>query len=405
MATVTDLQAILGHSFGLTVEEPRDSVFPVRHRTGVFQLQNADVDAYLATRTAIVSEPNTSVSAPQYYEHLVDIQSVSPVSTRLFRRDENKLNVRSSDGALAVELSEMSALFLLWQIERNQSRELRRRMHFTLGGNRRTEAEGTTLQRLFFPVRTIKVFANDSYPKGDSRAALKLVAEAVLFNISFSRGVGLRLSNSWERTYYRLAGRRSEEISFPQRSYNPDLVAYYNLALSSESLILAYLSLYKILEYFFLSTAETTLHRRLRDKLAAPDFNSRNQGQLRQIAALIRKHDQRMDELRMLAGVVSHYFMLDEINGWLDEDEKRRQYFTTPAQVFGKSETLDLNSPQYAGSLSGRIYHIRNTLVHNKEGELPRFIPFSGQEEVLHHELPLILYLAEQLIIKTGEDL
>jgi hypothetical protein len=405
MATIADVQAILGDSFGLTVEEPRDSVFPVRHRAGIVQLGDVDVETYLATRSGMVSEPNTSVFAPRYYEHLVDVQSVPLTSMRLFPRDENRLSVRSSDGALTVELSDMSTLFLLWQFERNQSREFRRRFRSSRGGSPRSEAGGTSLQRLFVAVRTVKVIASDAYPNANSRMALKRVAEAVLFNISFSRGVGLSLSSSWERSSYRLVGRRSAEINFPQRSYNPNLVAYYNLALSSESLILAYLSLYKILEYFFLSTAETTLHRRLRDKLAAPDFNLRNQGQLRQVAALIRKHDQRMDEQKMLAGVISHYFMPDEINGWLDEDEDRREYFTTLAQVFGKSETLDLNPSQYAGSLAGRIYHIRNTLVHNKEGELPRFIPFSGQEEVLYHELPLMLYLAEQLIVKTGEDL
>jgi hypothetical protein len=34
-----------------------------------------------------------------------------------------------------------------------------------------------------------------------------------------------------------------------------------------------------------------------------------------------------------------------------------------------------------------------------------RFIPFSGQEAILYRELPLLLYLAEQIIIKTGKDL
>jgi hypothetical protein len=32
-------------------------------------------------------------------------------------------------------------------------------------------------------------------------------------------------------------------------------------------------------------------------------------------------------------------------------------------------------------------------------------VPFSGQEKALYREAPLILFLAEQLIIKTGKDL
>lgn len=48
---------------------------------------------------------------------------------------------------------------------------------------------------------------------------------------------------------------------------------------------------------------------------------------------------------------------------------------------------------------------IRNALVHNKEGEIARFIPYSGQEEALHKEVQILIFIAEQLIIKTGKDL
>ncbi len=48
---------------------------------------------------------------------------------------------------------------------------------------------------------------------------------------------------------------------------------------------------------------------------------------------------------------------------------------------------------------------IRNALVHHKEGEVSRFIPFSGQEAILYREIPLLIYLSEQIIIKTGKDI
>jgi hypothetical protein len=43
--------------------------------------------------------------------------------------------------------------------------------------------------------------------------------------------------------------------------------------------------------------------------------------------------------------------------------------------------------------------------VHNKEGEVARFIPYSGQEDVLLAEIPIVQFLAEQIIIKSGKDL
>jgi len=55
--------------------------------------------------------------------------------------------------------------------------------------------------------------------------------------------------------------------------------------------------------------------------------------------------------------------------------------------------------------IAGRIYAIRNALVHNKEGEIARFIPYTGQEEWLHKKIQILIYLAEQIIIKTGKDI
>jgi hypothetical protein len=122
--------------------------------------------------------------------------------------------------------------------------------------------------------------------------------------------------------------------------------------------------------------------------------------------SLIRKFDQKLDEQRMLTNMISHFFIADEITNWVEEHEHDISvYFSVPQDVFGKSLSLDTNPERVASSIAKRIYHIRNTLVHNKEGDLPRFIPFSGQDETLHKELPLILFLAEQLIVKTGTDL
>ncbi len=91
---------------------------------------------------------------------------------------------------------------------------------------------------------------------------------------------------------------------------------------------------------------------------------------------------------------------------WINDYEAGSvSYFTVPQTIFGQSFTLDLNPDNLAPSLAKRIYHLRNALVHSKEGELPRFIPFSGQEAVLSTEIPIILFLAEQLILKTGEDI
>jgi hypothetical protein len=162
----------------------------------------------------------------------------------------------------------------------------------------------------------------------------------------------------------------------------------------------------RLLEFYFSSASEKLLHRAMSEKLVLPDFSHTKPRQLRELAATVRRYDQKMDERRMLTSVIEEHFKAEELGDWADKlDVEVRTYFTSPQLLFGETFTLDFNPPQIASSIASRIYHVRNALVHNKEAESARFVPFSGQEKALYREAPLILFLAEQLIIKTGKDL
>jgi hypothetical protein len=47
------------------------------------------------------------------------------------------------------------------------------------------------------------------------------------------------------------------------------------------------------------------------------------------------------------------------------------------------------------------IYKVRNALVHAKEGELPKYAPFAHDDE-LTREIPLMRFIAEQIVIEHG---
>jgi hypothetical protein len=411
MATIDDVQQLLRSLGNVALGDKVDGSFPVTLQSTEFQLPEVDIDDYLNIRASLTLNPETAMFMPGYYEHSVDMLGVGPSSYRLWRRNEDYIQLASQDGQLSVELSRLSARFtlaILDKLDRRQILLLRRRMPSTryIADRYRVSGEQPHLRDIFGSILSIKVSATTEHRARLKQSLLESIAEAALFNISYARGIGLSLSRSWERSYYRLGVQRDYDIQLPRRTYSSDLIAYYHLALSSDSVILAYLSLYKVLEYFYLSTAETVLHKRLRDKLAAPNFTYRQTSQLRELASLVRRFDQKTDEQRMLTGVIEHYFMVDEIVGWVREYESSAgQYYTATQTVLGLQVIVDLNTDQLAPSLAKRIYHIRNALVHNKEGDLPRFIPFTGQEDVLVRELPILLFLAEQLIVKTGEDI
>jgi hypothetical protein len=115
-----------------------------------------------------------------------------------------------------------------------------------------------------------------------------------------------------------------------------------------------------------------------------------------------------MNEQQMLATVIEQFFPQQEgeIETWVKEYECRTGiYYTAPQKIFDDTFVVDFNSTNLASLIARRIYHIRNILVHNKDGDRVRYRPFSDQEEILAKEVPLILFIAEQLIIKTGKDI
>jgi hypothetical protein len=396
MATLEQVRAIL--PIGVFPEiRKAENVFLVRYRDHDYTLPEAEVDLFLARELSSPSE--TSVHRTGYYEHALQRLSI-------FRPPygaDRETILLSSDESVRAEVSNASIEFLLKIIQRaDLPRIFFRVFSRVTPGLHRPERPF----RESFRILTIKVFASDQVEYRARAAKMRAVAEACLFHLAYGGGVALNLSRSWERDAYRLRPERTEQVQFPRRTYNSDLVAYYQLAVASDSLILAFLALYKIVEYFFSKVAEDGLHQRVVQRLIAPEFTHAKPTQLRQLVSTIRKYDQKMDEEKTLAAVVEYYFRPDEIITWVRAHEAEvGTYFTVPQTVLGQPLTLDLNVEQFAFSIAKRIYHLRNALVHHKEGDLPRFIPFSGQESVLSSEIPLLQFLAEQLILKSGTDI
>lgn len=371
-----------------------------------FKLPTASVDEYLRVRPTLHSDQETALFFPGYFEQAIETGGPGAAIYRLFRREQPGHTLTSADNESTIELSPASETFLFHVGGSEGFRMSRRRtMGMRLVGNRRAP-ELTQLRDLFARILTVKVKLSTGSAHAANKNRLRELAISGLFNISFSTGVSLSLSRSWERSYYRLGRKGDEEPQFPRRLYNKELVGYYQLALSSDSPVLAYLALYKVLEFFFTSASEAVLHKRLADKIAHPDFTHKSAGQLRNVVTMVRKFDQKMDEQRMLVTVLEQYFMADELTSWVaDTESSDSAYFTQPQTVFGQALTLDTNPDKVHPSLASRIYFIRNALVHNKEGEIARFTPFSGQEAVLFKEIPLLMFLAEGLIAKSGSDL
>lgn len=364
----------------------------------------SDFDEYLQVKSASNQSTDTSLYAIGYFEHAVELQGRGPNAYRLFR-DSDEITLKHEQTGFVVEISPISSKFIMFLTDTDTMHRDFRRLSMMRRPLLRGKEE-VTLTDLFARILSVKVFAPPTHPFHNNAKQLKSIAEASLYNVSYGYGVGLVPIKSWERSLHFLDGKRKETVQFPLRTYNHELVAYYQMALGGESLILSYLALYKILEYFFTAASEHLLHEKIVDHLVAPDFSHTKVGKLRELAKVIRKFDQKMDERRMLQTVFEQHIDKEALRLWIEEfDKENSDYFRTERDLFGEPSKVDTSENQIFPTVGARIYHIRNALVHNKEGEVSRFIPFSGQEKILVNEAPLLRRISEELIMKTGKDI
>jgi hypothetical protein len=403
LATLDDLKGILPPEQFPSIEL-EGNLFIATHRIvdrdKQVEIPVAAVDEYLGLRNILKRPEPTSLFYPGHYEHLVERIGTGPFRAPLPLRDR-KIRLSKLDGSITVEVSTPSTFYALAMMSDFTSTIGKQMYYPFIPGETRLKIEEFLRRYL-----SIKVSVAEGSPFQFIPEYMKALAEAAVFNLAYGRRVLLSLSRSWDRGEFQFRRGRPQDVQFPLRRYNSDLVSYYSLGLGSDSLLLAYLAFYKILEHFFPSVTEQGLHRRMTEKLIAPEFSHTKPKQLQQLASIVRKYDQRMQEEKMLAAVVEHFFAMDEVREWvLNHESSRGPYYTTPQVVLEEAHTLDLSPERFASSLAARIYHVRNALVHNKEGEVSRFIPYSGQESVLLAEIPIVQYLAEQVILRSGTDI
>jgi len=401
MATLREVKDLFKNLSEAKLSAKSQGFFKLKIRDQECKIADKDIDLYISFKDSFKNQPDTSIFFKSYYEHVVSIGSAVRFSR--FLRDGEPIELENQAKNVSIKIGYMSTLFLLYLLNKtdlspNIKRHIRPSPIFS------RQKEEIEIGHLF-RIRTAKVSTLPDVSFANNQKYLNMLCKSSLYNIAYCNGTSISLSESWERSDYWLGAKRSETAQFPLQIYNSELTAYYQLAIGSDSLILSYLALYKVIEFFFTSSSEKELHQHVKERLIQPDFHYAKPIKLRELVQTIRKYDQRMDERKMLVTVLQHYIDKDEIRSWITQFETEYgKYFTVDQTIFDQAFKIDTSDDQLCHTIANRIYHIRNALVHSKEGEISRFIPFAGQEKLLYKEVSILQYISEQLIIKTGKD-
>ncbi|MDP3066645.1 MAG: hypothetical protein Q8N08_07900 [Methanobacteriaceae archaeon] len=197
------------------------------------------------------------------------------------------------------------------------------------------------------------------------------------------------------------------DMAVPRRIYNREPLYYYHQALSAENPVLEFLSYYQVLEYYYKIVADEDLINGTKNIIATPDFSSENAEKLEKLVSFIKGTENRYNEENSLQLVLKKYLDVDELRYDLNNyDVDFYEHITNGEIEFVEVPQLrELEDAQFKKLLARRIYRIRNALIHSKEGFKDRYVPFSEHESELRRELPLMRFTAEQVLLKSAENL
>lgn len=205
-----------------------------------------------------------------------------------------------------------------------------------------------------------------------------------------------------------------KEFDPPRRKYIGELINYYQMAMSSESPYLEFISYYHVLEFFFDTVFNDELVNKIREKITLPTFSYKRKKDILDLVKDISKltsvgNDGIIhNELNALTLTLKKYIDITNLRNEIEEQDKKYiLYLKTEKVLFSDGDVVNLENNDFdcvCKELAKRIYKTRNALVHSKELESSKYKPFHD-DKILLKEMLLLRLLAEQVIIKTSQIL
>lgn len=243
-----------------------------------------------------------------------------------------------------------------------------------------------------------------------SKFALE-IADTCLFHLANISYISLKITNEWdsggEHFIYSPTGYRFEkELAFPKSKINRELVNYFNRALNGSIPEFQFLGFYHCMEFFFLKISDEQLYQNLRSRIVNPSFNV-SDANLDKIVLEVQSHRFEENEVSMLTWVLRRFVNKKDLKEMIDKYEEtiNIKVYTEKRKICGKEFKIDPLGGSLFDDLSQRIKHIRNEIVHSIDRRGRQKRRWEELEQVVIDELPLMRFLAEQVIVASSEPI
>ncbi|MBY3618002.1 hypothetical protein HGO21_00425 [Acinetobacter sp. CUI P1] len=402
---LNDFLQHLSDVFGraLIIEDNDDKV-TVTYMSQNFVLNKEEIEKKLERINECKVQDEDVLFSEQFYEVMVE------ESGPILRQDTKLSDERNK---LEYKLGTPSDEFLMFMIYKIavSGEGIKRRFLWSM---RLPETNPSDFfEFLKFSLRRVKTLriTSDEIRKFDD---FNVFADSITFEIAFNTGFSMtQVKNLEEFSIPKRVGRRNkiDDCEAPKRKYNRDLIYHYQLGVSTYHPALKFISFYHVLEHFFNIVYLDNMSTRIKKIVTRPDFSPKRDEDIHKLISSIRNgfrieadSNTAKNEIESLKLVLKKYVDVDSLKNALNEyDSQLVQYYSKTKVSFSQGEIINFNDIKSVyGSLANRIYKTRNAVIHSKAFEKERYVPFEHENQLLK-EIPLILFVAEEIILATSE--
>lgn len=420
MESTEDFKEILNKIPYLSIVEEEDKfILNYERFDKSWKLKKSVVESLLKKLKEKNIEDETILYDEYSYEVLIKFEMTRPIPIRIFYDEERILKEDVTNG-IKYELSNPTDEYMLFVLkllgDSEDSGDLFRPLSSHIMRERISKEKldfFEFLSKIMIPrIYTLKIKSHEPM----SISQFSKLAMAFLFNLSYNLDITvIEIRFLHEFSHYRF-GRirrsRPDEIEPPRRTYIPDLVYHYQMAISTDSIPIQFLSFYHVIEYFFYDIYHEELLNVIRAKITSPDFSYKRKRDLETLVKLISQKIKHKDdevsynEQEALYLTLKKYVDLDNLMSRLrDYNESLIEYYKENKVSFSQGNHIEFslsNTEKIFRQIADRIYKTRNSIVHSKESGKPRYMPFRDDRKLLL-EIPLLRFIAEEIIINTAE--
>ncbi|BAZ83688.1 hypothetical protein PN497_09230 [Sphaerospermopsis kisseleviana CS-549] len=419
-ATLQDFAGWIKEVLRYDLEETDDRFLFALNNHGIsheIELSKDNLSNCIQNLQAMNSVEETILANGKYYEVLLREESLFP-RVRIRVRDDS-LMLEDSDNSITYCLSSPSneyLLFLLYTVASiTNPRALANpipRAEIMRRANDIEDIFEFLKRTVFSRFITLRLESARNRPP----AEFEKFSSAFLFQLSYNLDAALVPQKHLDeilRTGKISQVRRPSlsDIDPPRRHYIPDLIYHYQLAVAADNPFLEYLSYYHVIEHFFEEVFNEDLIEKIKNKITHPDFSYKRKKDISKLikdisrSLQIRNEEITFSEQEGLRLTIERYVNIDDLRDKLNSyDSTLINYYKTSKVTFAMADEInidDSNTTNIFKKLAARIYKTRNSIVHSKESDKARYMPFKD-DRVLVKEIPLLRFVAEQIIINTS---